>query len=67
MYAATQQPEILKLKDVAELLQLSPKQVINLCKDSENKIPHIRIYGRNLRFRRSDVDAWFTRQTISAA
>jgi len=61
-----QQPEILKLKDVAELLQLSPKQIISLCKAEENKIPHVRIHGRNLRFRRSDIDTWFDKQASAA-
>ena len=61
------QQEILKVKDVAELLQLSPRQVMNLCKtDSPNPLPHIQINGRALRFRKSDVDLWFSKNLVSA-
>jgi len=59
--------EILNLKQVAELLQLSPRQVMNMCKgDSPNPLPHIQINGRALRFRKSDIDAWFAKNTIAA-
>ena len=59
--------EILKVADVAELLQVSPRQVQNMCKeDSNTPIPHIKVNGHQLRFRRSDVDAWMTKNTIAA-
>jgi len=61
------QQEILKVKDVAELLQLSGRQILNLCKsDSHTPIPHVKINGRSLRFRRTDVDAWLSKNTIAA-
>ena len=56
------QQEILKVSDVAELLQMTPWQILKLCKsDAKTPIPHIRINGRSLRFRRSDVEAWFSK------
>jgi len=61
------QQEILKVNDVAELLQLSTRAILNLCKrDSHTPIPHIRINGHSLRFRRADLEAWMNKNTISA-
>jgi len=54
--------DILKVDEAAELLQVSPKQLLNLCKDEENPLPHIRINGRSPRFRKSDIDRWFDKQ-----
>ena len=61
------QQEILKVADVAELLQLSPRQILNLCKDdAHTPLPHIKVNGRSIRFRKSDLDAWFAKNTIAA-
>jgi predicted DNA-binding transcriptional regulator AlpA len=61
------QQEILKVNDVAELLQLSHRQVLDLCKsDAPKPMPHIKVNARSLRFRRSDIDAWLTKNTVSA-
>ena len=61
------QQEFLKVTDLAEMLQLSTRAILNLCKrDSHTPLPHIRINGRSLRFRRTDVDAWLTKNTIAA-
>ena len=61
------QNEILKVNDVAELLQLSARQILNLCRsDAHTPIPHIKVNGRSLRFRRADIDAWMTKNTIAA-
>lgn len=57
----------LKVADVAELLQLSTRQILNLVKDdAHTPLPHIRVNGRSLRFRKSDIDAWFEKNTIAA-
>jgi predicted DNA-binding transcriptional regulator AlpA len=62
-----EQGKLLKVDDVAELMQLSPRQVLNLCKeDVGTPIPHIKVNGRSLRFRQSDIDAWFCKNVISA-
>ena len=55
-------PEIMTIDDVATLLQMSRSQVYTLTRKRsqarmENPIPVLRING-NLRFRRSDVEAW---------
>lgn len=57
----------LKVADVAELLQLSPRQILNLCnKDkAHTPLPHMRVNGRSLRFRKSDVDAWFSKHLVN--
>ena len=61
------QQEILKVKDVAEILQLSPRQVLNMCKsDTKTPLPHIKINGRGLRFRREDLQKWFDKNLIAA-
>ncbi len=58
---------LLKVGEVAEVLQLSTRQVLNLCKlDSHTPIPHLKINGRSLRFRKSDIDKWFEKNTIAA-
>jgi excisionase family DNA binding protein len=61
-----QENMFLKVDQVAEILQVSPRQVLNMCKDEENKIPHIRINGRSLRFRKSDLDRWFDKHIAAA-
>lgn len=53
--------EFLKVADLAEMLQVSPRQVIALCKSEDTPLPHVRIAGRSPRFRRSDVDDWFSK------
>jgi predicted DNA-binding transcriptional regulator AlpA len=61
------QHEILKVKDVAEMLRLSTRQIHNLCKsDAHTPLPHIKVNGHSLRFRRADIDAWMTKNLISA-
>jgi len=58
---------LLKVGDVAEILQLSPRQVLNLCKSTATTpLPHLKINNRSLRFRRSDLDRWFEKNTIAA-
>ena len=58
----SQEHAFLKVEEVARLMQLSPKQVISLCKDEENPLPHVRINGRAIRFKRESIDAWFNKQ-----
>ena len=53
--------EFLKVEDLAEMLQVSPRQVIALCKSEDSPLPHVRIGGRSPRFRKSDVDNWFSK------
>ena len=48
------QEQFLKVKEVAELLQLSPRQILNLCKEDANTpMPHLRVGRHSIRFRRS--------------
>jgi excisionase family DNA binding protein len=62
-----EQGQFLKLGEVAKLLQLSPRQVLNLAKDdAKTPIPHIKVNGRSLRFRKSDLEKWFEKNLISA-
>ena len=57
----------LKVNEVAAILQLSRRQVLNLCKDdAPTPLPHLKVNGRFLRFRMSDIQAWFEKNTISA-
>ena len=61
------QNEFLKVGDLAEMLQMSKRAIFNLCKsDSHTPIPHIRVNGHSLRFRRTDVEAWLAKNTITA-
>ena len=58
---------LLKVGEVAEILQLSTRQVLNLCKGTAHTpLPHLKINGRSLRFRTSDIDKWFAKNTIAA-
>lgn len=52
---ATIQPELLKLKDVATMLSLSPPSVLRLV--DAGKIPFV-LYGRTRMYRRRDVMAY---------
>jgi excisionase family DNA binding protein len=58
---------LLKISDVAEVLQISTRQVLNLCKPTAHTpLPHVRVNGRSIRFRPSDLDKWFTKHTIAS-
>jgi excisionase family DNA binding protein len=58
---------LLKLGEVAEILQISTRQVLNLCKlEAKTPLPHMRVNGRSLRFRKSDLEKWFEKNLISA-
>ena len=62
-----EQGKFLKVGEVAEILQLSTRQVLNLCKvDSHTPLPHLKINGRSLRFSPSAIEKWFEKNTISA-
>jgi predicted DNA-binding transcriptional regulator AlpA len=56
--------EILTAKEVAAMLKISPRQVYELAKQSENPIPCFAVSGltatkrMSVRFRRVDVDGW---------
>ena len=52
---------LMSAKEVAELLQLSAKGVYRMAQ--EGKIPHVRM-GRNVRFRKEDVQAWLARKSL---
>lgn len=59
--------QFLTVKDVASLLHLSPRQILNLAKeDCPTPLPHIKVNGRALRFRLSDVNAWFEKNLVSS-
>jgi excisionase family DNA binding protein len=47
--------QLMTAKQVAELLQVSPRQVFQLARDKA--IPSIRIHT-SVRFRKSDLDTW---------
>ena len=54
------QPELLKLKDVAAMLSLSPPSVLRLV--NEGKIPFV-LYGQTRMYRRRDVMAYINNMT----
>lgn len=57
---ATIQPELLKLRDVATMLSLSPPSVLRLV--DAGKIPFV-LYGRTRMYRRRDVMAYIENMT----
>lgn len=57
---ATIQPELLKLRDVATMLSLSPPSVLRLVDAGE--IPFV-LYGRTRMYRRRDVMAYIENMT----
>jgi len=54
--------EILTIEELAELLKVSTRTIRRIIRRRE--LPYIRI-GRQLRFRRGDVDAWLESSTIA--
>lgn len=50
------QPELLKLKDVAAMLSMSPPSVLRLV--DAGKIPFVLVFGRTRMYRRRDVMAY---------
>jgi predicted DNA-binding transcriptional regulator AlpA len=56
---------LMTVKDVAEILRMSSRQVYGLTesktrKTSDNPIPFVKIHG-NLRFLRADIQEWLLR------
>lgn len=56
--------EILSFKDVCSYLKLAKSTVYKL--SQEGSLPSARV-GRNLRFRKSRIDAWLDRQEMLKA
>jgi helix-turn-helix protein len=55
---------LLKVGEVAEILQLSARQILNLCKSTAHTpLPHLKINNRSLRFRRADLEVTFPLKT----
>lgn len=53
--------ELLTINEVSKILKLSPRTLYNLI--SLAKIPHIKLSGRAVRFRPSDIEAWLIEKT----
>jgi len=58
--------EILTIAELASMLKLSKRTICNLMGVGDNPLPTLRI-GRSVRFRKSDVDGWLTKQTEKKA
>jgi predicted DNA-binding transcriptional regulator AlpA len=61
---------LLTVKDVAEILRMSPRQVYGLTESktrtgTDNPIPFLKIHG-NLRFLRVDIQEWLLRERKAA-
>jgi excisionase family DNA binding protein len=55
--------ELLTPQQLAALLQVSVGSIRELCRhrtqvQSRNPLPHFKIHGKAVRFRRSDVEQW---------
>jgi len=56
--------QLLTVKAVAKLLNYSASGIYKLCEAS--KIPHVKIPGGGVRFRKEAVEAWIEKKTIKA-
>ena len=60
---------LMKIKEVSELLQISPKTIYNWV--HYGYIPHFKVYGQRgttktaIRFRQSDIEQWLKRRRRS--
>lgn len=60
---AAQQKEVLTIKEAAEVTGLSVSRMYTLA--CYKKIPHYKLNGRGLRFKRSELEAWLTRDRVA--
>ncbi len=65
--------EILTVTELAALLKMTKRQIYTMCETrtrtgsmADHPLPMVKING-NLRFRKSDVDAWLARETERCA
>lgn len=55
--------ELLTYKQAAKILQLKMGTLYSLV--SQKRIPHVRISGRMVRFKPSELDRWVKSQTVN--
>jgi len=58
--------EILTVDELVALLKVSKRTICKLMGDRTNPLPVLKI-GRCVRFRKSEIDLWLTRQAVSKA
>lgn len=56
--------DYLTITELSSILKLSKSHIYTLT--STKKIPHIKLLGKKLLFKRSDIDTWLTSKTIAA-
>ena len=54
--------KLLTVQDISSLLGVKKSYVYHLT--NKKRIPHIKINGHHLRFRRSDIDEWLQSQEV---
>jgi excisionase family DNA binding protein len=59
---SAQQSRPMNLTEVAEYLSVSKQCIYNL--SSRGEIPHYKPNGKRLYFRKSEIDAWWSRRRI---
>ena len=59
---SAQQSKPMNLTEVAEYLSVSKQCIYNL--SSRGEIPHYKPNGKRLYFRKSEIDAWWSRRRI---
>lgn len=60
---ATPQKEILTIREASEVTGLSVSRLYTLT--CYKKIPHYKLNGKELRFKRSELEAWLTRDRVA--
>jgi len=65
MNEALRKDRLLKVEDVAELLQMSVGTIYHLV--SEKRIPCVKLSARCVRFRSKDLSEWIERQSVEGS
>jgi excisionase family DNA binding protein len=63
--------DLLTPEECAALLRVKPRAIYEMCRrrtqvKSSHPLPHLKLHGKALRFRRSDLEAWLQSIATSA-
>jgi excisionase family DNA binding protein len=64
--------ELLTPEECAALLRVKPRAIYEMCRrrtqvKSSHPLPHLKLHGKALRFRRSDIETWLNQVAVQSS
>jgi excisionase family DNA binding protein len=64
--------ELLTPEETAALLRVTPRAIYEMCRrrtqvKSPHPLPHLKLHGKALRFRRADIEAWLNQVAVQSS